>query len=163
MNCTIKSQGRYGERWLESRWRWSRYDSSRNIRVGASRWPKDALSCQFSQRPLLGVSPHVFAVLSIEGKKLQKYHKKMKNIWAYVSVKHMVSICLFPAGYQHRNSIKHFNKWVKACYERKKKKPLTAHIFLFELKEPPRVKSRLYGRAMTHTHKHKKDMTSSYK
>lgn len=74
----------------------------------------------------------------------------MKNISAYVSVKHMGSICLFPAGYQYRNFIKHFSNWVKACYERKKKASDSANLF-FELKESQsnRAKSKLYGWAMT--------------
>lgn len=70
----------------------------------------------------------------------------------------MVSICLFPAGYQHRNFIKHFNNWVKACYEREKKKtPLTAHISCLNSKVE---KLTVWA---GDDKKNKNGMTSSYK
>lgn len=135
--------------------------------VLADQWSRDAyhVTVKTQDRVCSSCFLSVSTVLSNKGRKKLL---EMKNIWAYVSVKHMVSICLlfFPAGYQHRNFIKHFSNWVKACYGRKKKLPLTAHIFLLEFKEPgewKKVERMGVGWQKKKNKTNKNDMTSSYK
>lgn len=130
-------------------------DSSRIswMSVFVNQWPKPTslVTVRFvvwvGQRPLLNVSPLlspcfllVSAVLPLKGKKPQNIWK-MINIWASVSVKHMVNICLLQQD-TSTGTLSNISMIGLKLAMKERKMPLTAHIFCL-IQRITKKKSRL--------------------